>query len=363
MSKHPQFGVMYHLTGSQPDQWQRDFDALADGGFHRVVLWEMNNELSSIVTALDFCAERALNVYSLPYNPVIFARVLAAATDAYDHCKCVGIDGQTLEFYNPFHRDFRREVLMPYLADVVAGIGQHKALAGYFLDDIMDAESMISYTEYDAAEFRVFLRGKYDSLQEVAGAWGTNYTEWSQITPPRIMLPWREGWRKMWDDWCEARQRWWLEWSDDVLSVFKASRQREIVLGDDWFSVRMGRDVTGGFTPAMAEKFDAFSFDYTGAIDYLDAGMTNIDRDLAMARDLAGTRKLTVFLKAAAQADEPFPAMSAVIAQSQRCLDNGIAGIDYYVFRAAPDNYAFHNCLGNQPGALRELSAFVRQHG
>jgi hypothetical protein len=175
------------------------------------------------------------------------------------------------------------------------------------------------------------------------------------------MMPWREAWRRWWDDWCEARQSWWLEWTDDVLAEMPQREGFERILGDDWYSLRFGRDVAGGFTPEMAARFDSFSFDYTQGVHYLDAGMTNIDRDVAMARDLAGDRKLTVFLKAASAADQPFPAMPEVIAQSRRCLADGVAGIDYYIYRAWPENYAFKNCLANHPAAFGELSAFVRE--
>ena len=359
----PQFGVMYHLTGSGPDVWRRDFDALAAGGFHRLVLWEVDNALDPLVSALDLCAERGLRGCCLPWQPALFANRLAASPEPYEHYKCVGIDGQTLAFYNAMDGGFRREVMRPYLARVVGAIGSHPGLGGYFLDDVLDAESMISYTPLDFDRFRAFVRAKYaDRLDAVARAWErTNLNDLSDVTPPRITLPWRAGWRRWWDDWCEARQCWWVEWADDVLAEMPARHGVERVLGDDWYSLRYGRDVAGGFTPDLATRFDAFSFDYTHGVDFLDAGMTNIDRDVAMARDLvAGQRPVTVFLKAASVADRPFPQMRDVIAQSQRCLAAGAAGIDYYIYRAWPQNYAFKNCLANHPAAFAELSAYVR---
>src|SRR5262249_7406540 len=132
MARIPQFGVMYHLTGSSPEVWKADFDALAEGGFQRLVLWEVHNSLPAITAALDLCAERSLAAYCLPFQPIQFARDLSAQPNAYPEYKCVGIDGETLDFYNPFHRGFREQVLLPYLDAVVRHIGPHKALGGYF---------------------------------------------------------------------------------------------------------------------------------------------------------------------------------------------------------------------------------------
>jgi hypothetical protein len=132
------------------------------------------------------------------------------------------------------------------------------------------------------------------------------------------------------------------------------------VLGDDWFSLRYGHDVAGGYTPEMAARFDSFSFDYTAALDYLDAEMTNIDRDMAMARDLVGDMPIWAFLKAAAEESQLFPAATDVIAHSQRMIDNGAQVVCYYVYRACPGNYAEKQCLGNHPAAFRALSQWIQ---
>lgn len=356
---HPQFGVMYHLTGSGQDVWRKDFDALADGGFQRLVLWQIDNSVTVLRTALDLCAQRSLRGYPLIWNPVLFAKQHSEPGDPALKYRAVGIDGQTLDYHNPFHAGFRREVLRPYLREAVRGTLDHRALGGYFLDDVLDAPAIISYTDYDAEQFRAFVLNKYGHVELVAKAWGRQVRQWSDVKPPRIMLPWREGWRRWWDDWCEARARWWLDWADDTLAEMPARAGIERILGDDWYSLRFGRNTCGGFTPEMVAKFDALSFDYTRGVDFLDAAVANIDRDVAMVRDLAGEKKLTVFLKAASAADQPFPKMRDVIAQSERCLKAG-AGIDYYIYRAAPENYAHKNCLANHPQAFKELASFVR---
>lgn len=358
-----QFGVMYHLTGSTPDVWRRDFDALASGGFTRLVLWELDNDIDMLRTSLDLCAERALRCACLPWNPILFAQQHDDRRDPSFKYRCVSIDGQTSIYLNPFHAEFRKQVLRPYLKKVVSATIDHRALGGYFLDDVLDTDSIVSYTPFDHEFFRRFLMDRYGHLELVSQAWGQELKKWEDVAPPRVMLPWRQGWRRWWEDWCDARQRGWLDWADDVLAEMPPRPGLERILGDDLYSLRNGRDLVGGFSPEMARRFDAFSFDYTRGVDFLDPAMTNIDRDIAMARDLCGAKKLTVFLKAASADAQPFPNMRDVIAQSERCLAAGASGIDYYVYRAWPKNYAFKNCLANHPEAFKELVGFVRGNG
>jgi hypothetical protein len=265
---------------------------------------------------------------------------------------------------NPFLQRVRRRVLVPYLKWIAGALGGQEGLSGYFIDDTLDFGDTISYTAEDAKAFRGFLRRKYESLQLLNESWETRHRSWCEILPPRIVLAWRTAWRRTWADWCEARQSWWLEWADDVLAALKGNGSVEVILGDDQYSLRFDNDSTGGFTPEMVRKFDSFSFDYTaGCARRLDAGMGNIDRDIAMARDLSGERPLTVFLPAATESDKPFPTARTLIAWSERCLQNRVQGLDYYIYRAWPENYAFKNCLANHPRVFRELAAFVRFSG
>jgi hypothetical protein len=180
------------------------------------------------------------------------------------------------------------------------------------------------------------------------------------VTPPRDTRPWNPCWRRAWQNWIEARQSWWLDWADDVRAAMNPDPEHELILGDDWYSVRYGHDVAGGFTPEFVRRFDAFSYDYTHGVHYLDPGMTNLDRDWAAVRELAGGRKATIFLKAAAKTGEPFPDAKWTLAHSERCLRNGVDGIDYYIYRAWKGNYAYRNGLADNPKVFREIAAFAR---
>jgi hypothetical protein len=366
MNSKIEFGVMYHITGHSPAVWADDFKTLAESGFSRVVLADFNHVFDDVVAALDLCEQAGLRAYYVAYGPGIFYQYCAAEFDKHPELLCVGIDGATLQFQNPYLAEGRQAILVPYLQRIAEQLGDHPALAGYFIDDTMDAESTISYTAADAVNFRGFVREKYGDLAAVNSAWESSYAAWEEITPPRIMLTWRAGWRAMWHEWCDARESWWLGWADDVVTTLRQHSANykagglQVILGDDWYSLRFGRDVAGGYTPAMVARFDSFSFDYTAGIGYLDPAMTNIDRDVAMAHDLAGAKDVSVFLKAGAPTGQPLPSVRDIVAQSERVLANGVTTLDYYIYRACPGNYAERNGLADNPEFLRELAAWVR---
>jgi len=362
----PGFGVMYHLTGCDLATWKRDFDALAEARFRRVVLWEVNNDLERAGRALAECRTRGLRGYYVAWSPFMEARLKPWTGNRRKpdpRMFCVGMDGNTLGVCNPYLRRVRRSVLVPYLKRIARALRGQVGLSGYFIDDTLDFGEIISYTAEDAKAFRRFLKHKYGSLEFLNESWEERHRNWSEVLPPRIMLPWKTAWRRTWMDWCEARQSWWLEWADDVLAALKTGNKPEVILGDDQYSLRFDNDSTGGFTPEMVRKFDSFSFDYTAGCARRLFAVSNIDRDIAMAGDLAGGLPLTVFLPAAAMPDQPFPAARDIIAWSERCLENGVQGIDYYIYRAWPENYAFRNCLANHPRVFKELADFVRATG
>jgi len=358
MKQNTEFGFMYHTAGSSARTWDADFRAISGGGFKHLVLWDKGNRFDSIVEALDLCEKHALRVHYL-VNPRYLAQQFRA--QKYLRHRCIGIDGGTSPYFNPFDRQTRKAVFGPHLESIMAHLGSHKALTGVFLDDTLDFDSIVSYSESDTRRFRGFLEHKYGRISRLNRSWNANYRAWNDVRPPRIMLPWRKAWIRAWNDWCEARQQWWIEWAQDTISVVRRTQNKptEIVLGDDWYSLRFGRDVAGGFTPRMVSLFDSFSFDYTAGLDYLDRQMTNIDRDIAMARDLAGNKGLSVFLRTASKPGRPFPTAKTIITQTRRVLCSRVNRVYYYVYRAAPGNYAEKNCLANHPAIFKKLSDFV----
>lgn len=68
--------------------------------------------------------------------------------------------------------------------------GQRPCIVGWQIDNEINCEVDVFYSESDTAAFREFLKGKYGTLDALNEAWGTvfwnqTYTEWEEIYVPR----------------------------------------------------------------------------------------------------------------------------------------------------------------------------------
>ena len=66
----------------------------------------------------------------------------------------------------------------------------HPAVIGWQIDNELNCEKDVFYSESDSAAFRIFLKAKYKNLDALNEAWGTvfwnqTYTDWDEIHVPR----------------------------------------------------------------------------------------------------------------------------------------------------------------------------------
>ncbi len=76
---------------------------------------------------------------------------------------------------------------------LAAAYGQHPAIVGWQIDNELNCETDEFYSRADAEAFRVYLRGKFgtlDRLNQALGTafWNQTYTEWSQLDVPRLTV-------------------------------------------------------------------------------------------------------------------------------------------------------------------------------
>ncbi|MEP7054114.1 MAG: beta-galactosidase [Actinomycetota bacterium] len=88
---------------------------------------------------------------------------------------------------SPVYRE-RSRVLVEQLA---TRYGNHPALKLWHVSNEIGCHNAHCFCEVSAAAFRVWLRSRYRTLDELNEAWGTafwsqRYTEWEQITTPRL---------------------------------------------------------------------------------------------------------------------------------------------------------------------------------
>lgn len=89
-------------------------------------------------------------------------------------------------YNSPKYRALTQEIV----TQLARHYGRHPAVAGWQIDNELNCELNEFYSESDTAAFRVFLRKKYGSLDELNRAWGTvfwnqTYTSWEQVFVPR----------------------------------------------------------------------------------------------------------------------------------------------------------------------------------
>lgn len=76
---------------------------------------------------------------------------------------------------------------------IAAHYGQHPSIIGWQIDNELNCEVDVFYSESDTLAFREFLKQKYQSLEVLNKAWGTNfwnqtYTDWQEIYVPRTTI-------------------------------------------------------------------------------------------------------------------------------------------------------------------------------
>ncbi|MEO7156730.1 MAG: beta-galactosidase, partial [Vicinamibacterales bacterium] len=94
---------------------------------------------------------------------------------------------QTFCISSPIYRE-RGSLLVHKLAD---RYGTHPALRLWHVSNELGCHNAHCHCEVSAAAFRDWLRARYQGLDELNDAWGTafwsqRYTEWEQITTPRL---------------------------------------------------------------------------------------------------------------------------------------------------------------------------------
>ena len=74
---------------------------------------------------------------------------------------------------------------------IASHVGSHPAIVGWQIDNELNCETDLFYSESDSVAFRRFLERKYGSLEQLNHAWGTvfwnqTYTDWTEIFVPRM---------------------------------------------------------------------------------------------------------------------------------------------------------------------------------
>ncbi|MBE5803513.1 MAG: beta-galactosidase [Clostridiales bacterium] len=139
---------------------------------------------------LDLCRQEGMQViFGTPT-----ATPPAWLTEKYPEVLNAFIDGTLMRHGLRKHHNYTSPKYLELCARVVTQIarhlGRHPAIVGWQIDNELNCECNTFYAESDSVAFRVFLREKYGTLEELNRSWGTvfwnqDYTGWDQVYVPR----------------------------------------------------------------------------------------------------------------------------------------------------------------------------------
>lgn len=135
---------------------------------------------------LDLAQEKGIRViFSTPT-----ATPPAWLTEQYPEVLNATIDGVLIRHGARRHYNYNSPVYREFCANIVersaAHYAKHPAIIGWQIDNELNCENWVFYSESDTAAFRRFLKEKYGTVERLNEAWGTvfwnqTYTAWSEV--------------------------------------------------------------------------------------------------------------------------------------------------------------------------------------
>ncbi len=191
-------GAYYYPEHWDESQWERDFKKMSDMGFEFTHFAEFAwAQLEPQEGKYDFAwLDRAVAL-AAKYNLKVIMCTSTATPPVWLVRKHPDVlkkleNGQYLDHGSRQHASFSSNYYRQYSLKMIAGLakhyGQDKRIIGWQLDN--EPQSNVDYGDDAQHRFRDWLEQKYQSVDSLNKAWGTNfwsgtYTDFSQIDIPR----------------------------------------------------------------------------------------------------------------------------------------------------------------------------------
>lgn len=193
---HITLGVCYYPEHWPEDMWQADLQEMKRCGIEviRIAEFAWNKfEPQEGVYTFDFF-DRFMEVAEKENMKVIFCTPTATPplwlTEKYPEVLNADLDGNTYyhgtrRHYNltsPVYREFSRKITEKLAEHYV----NHPRIIGWQLDNEINCEMDVYYSESDHTAFRRYMKKKYETLERLNEAMGTvfwnqTYTDWEQV--------------------------------------------------------------------------------------------------------------------------------------------------------------------------------------
>ncbi|WP_178021961.1 beta-galactosidase [uncultured Paenibacillus sp.] len=195
-----ELGVCYYPEQWPEKMWDEDFRRMAETGFTIVRMGEFawsifepeegDYQFGLFDRAIDLAHSHGLKV--VLGTPT--ATPPAWLTERYPEVLNVSYDGATLQHGMRRHYNYSSPKYRELCARIVTRLTEHYAnyhgVVGWQIDNELNCETNVFYSESDHQAFREWLQHKYGTLEKLNEAWGTvfwnqTYNSWSQLRLPR----------------------------------------------------------------------------------------------------------------------------------------------------------------------------------
>ena len=193
-------GTCYYPEQWDKKLWAEDFDRMLAAGIQVVRVAEFAwNKFEPREGEYDFTFfDEFLKLAEEKGIKVIFCTPTATPpawlSTKYPEILNADQDGNLFRHGNRRHYNYNSPIYREFVAKLTeqmgAHYGAHPAIIGWQLDNELNCETNEFYSESDTKAFRKFLQNKYENLDALNAAWGTDfwnqtYTDWEEVDVPR----------------------------------------------------------------------------------------------------------------------------------------------------------------------------------